>query len=114
MDPAAISVIRRNIAALSLDGRVRIIRGDALRVVKSLEAWEEPYRIALVAPPYFRGLDGQAMDLLGASTLVEPAGIVILQQHKKEPFQESYGRLRLRKTYLYGETRVSTYLVEPE
>lgn len=110
--PRAIETIRKNVASLSLDGRVRIVQGDALRAVRALEASDEPYRIVLVAPPYFTGLDKQAMELLGRSPLVDPSGIVVLQQHKKEPFEEVYGSLRLRKTYLYGETRVTTYLVD--
>ncbi len=108
--PKAVDVIRRNISSLGLEGRTRVIQGDALRVVRALELSDEPYRIVLVAPPYFKGLDKQAMDLMGTSRLVDDAGIVVLQQHKKEPFSESYGNLALRKTYLYGETRVSTYL----
>jgi len=112
LSPGAVEVIRRNIASLGLGGRARIIQGDAIRVVRSLEASEGPYRIVLVAPPYFKGLDQQAMELLGSSRLVDESGIVVLQQHRKEPFEESCGKLRLRKTYLYGETRVSTYLVE--
>lgn len=108
--PKAISVIRRNLSSLGLEGRSRVIQGDALRVVASLAVSEEPYRIALVAPPYFEGLDRKAMETLGSSRLVDPSGIVVLQQHKKEPFAEAYGGLGRRKTYLYGETRVSTYL----
>jgi hypothetical protein len=50
------------------------------------------------------------MEAVGSSNLTDPTGIVVLQQHKKEPFAETYGALVLRKTYLYGETRISTYL----
>lgn len=110
--PKAIETIRKNMASLSLDGRVRVIQGDALRVVRALEVSDAPYRIVLVAPPYFTGLDQQAMELLGTSPLVDPSGTVVLQQHKKELLKEAYGNLRLRRTYLYGETRVATYLVE--
>ncbi len=108
--PKAVSVIRRNLESLGLTGCSQVIQGDALRVVRSLESRDEPYRIALVAPPYFKGLDKQAMEYLGTSRLVDAAGIVVLQQHRKEPFSDEYGNLALRKTYLYGETRVTTYL----
>lgn len=109
LSPRAIEVIRRNVASLGLVSRTRIIQGDATRVIRLLEASDDPYRIVIVAPPYFEDLDRQAMELLGSSRLVDPSGMVVLQQHRKELFRESYGNLRLRKTYLYGETRVSTY-----
>lgn len=114
VSPKAVEVIRRNVSSLGLESRTRVIQGDAIRVLRSLEASEQPYHIAIVAPPYFKGLDGLAMERLGSSRLVEESGVVVLQQHKKEQFHESYGYLRLRKTYSYGETRVSTYLVAAE
>ncbi len=107
----AVEVIQKNVASLSLVGRVRVISGDSTRIIKTLDDAEEKYGIVIVAPPYFAGLDDKAMDLLGKSRLVEPAGIVVLQQHKRELHAESYGTLRLRKTYSYGETKISTYLV---
>lgn len=110
LSPRAIKVIRANIDSLGLAERTRVIRGDALKVVKNLESSDLPYEIVLVAPPYFHGLDRDAMALLGASPLVGPAGIVVLQQHKREGFREAYGKLELRKEYLYGETRISTYV----
>lgn len=112
LSPRAVDVIRKNIDSLGLSSRARVIQGDALRVIRALETSDEPYRIVLVAPPYFKGLDKRAMDALGSSGLPDPSGIVVLQQHKKEPFSETYGNLRLRKTYLYGETRISTYLTD--
>lgn len=110
-NPKAVEIIRANLASLGIEPRVRLIIGDAIRVIGTLEKTDIPYTIALVAPPYFTGLDKQAMDLLGRSALVDPAGIVVLQQHRKEARQDAYGRLTLNRTYMYGDTRVSTYLV---
>ncbi len=112
--PKAVEIIRKNVSTLGLVGRVRVVSGDSTRVIGTLDRAGENYRIVIVAPPYFAGLDKIAMDLLGKSHLVEPAGIVVLQQHKKEPHAESYGTLRLRKAYSYGETKISTYLVSQE
>ncbi|MGI6631445.1 MAG: 16S rRNA (guanine(966)-N(2))-methyltransferase RsmD [Bacillota bacterium] len=112
-NPKAVEIIRKNLSTLGIESRARVIIGDALRIVRLLEKTEKPYSIALVAPPYFTGLDKGAMDILGTSPLVDPAGIVVLQQHRKEKHEESYGRLAINRTYMYGDTRVSTYLVMP-
>jgi hypothetical protein len=34
----------------------------------------------------------------------------VLQQARKERFHNEYGLLKLRKTYNYGDTRISTYI----
>ena len=112
--PKAVEIIRKNVSSLGLVGHVGVISGDSTKVIGTLDNAGEKYRIVIVAPPYFAGLDKRVMDLLGKSRLVEPAGIVVLQQHKKEPHAEAYGALRLRKTYSYGETKISTYLVSQD
>ncbi|HHY75526.1 MAG TPA: 16S rRNA (guanine(966)-N(2))-methyltransferase RsmD [Firmicutes bacterium] len=109
-NPRAVETIRKNVSSLGIQDRVRLINGDALRVMGLLEKEGLRFEIVLVAPPYFTELDQRAMDLLGKSTLVDPAGIVILQQHRREKMEEKWGHLSLRKTYSYGDTRISTYL----
>lgn len=108
-NPKAVATIKSNVNNLLLNNRVQIILGDALKVVKSLETREKPFHIVLVAPPYFSGMDQASMKLLGNSSLVDPSGIVLLQQHKKEERKEIYGNLELKKIYSYGDTRVSTF-----
>ncbi len=109
-NPKAIQILRKNAAILGIAGRVQIIQGDALKTMGSIETSRKKFLIAVVAPPYFLGLDQKAMEGLGSSLLLEPGGIAVLQQHKKEQTLESYGVLELRKTYSYGETKISTYL----
>ncbi len=106
--PAA-ETIKKNLAALGLTNRVRVVLGDALKVAPTLEVSGESFRIILVAPPYFLSLDQTAMKMLGASPLLEPGGIVVLQQHKKEQTLEAYGNLRLLRSYSYGITKVTTF-----
>ncbi|MGI6661955.1 MAG: 16S rRNA (guanine(966)-N(2))-methyltransferase RsmD [Bacillota bacterium] len=109
-NPKAVETVRRNLASLGIEDRVRLITGDATRIVDLLEKSGCRYEIILVAPPYFTELDEKTMEILGRSPLVDPAGIVVLQQHRRERMEEKWGRLSLRKTYSYGDTRISTYL----
>jgi 16S rRNA G966 N2-methylase RsmD len=64
----------------------------------------------MVAPPYFTGLDRASMEKLASGAILSPSGIVVLQQSRKERFNEAYGSLVLKKTYRYGDTRISTYV----
>lgn len=109
-DQRAVTVMKKNVKNLNLFHRVEIIHGDALKVISLLERKGRKYRIILVAPPYFTMLDQTSMQFLGTrTTLLEPEGIVLLQQHKKENHLERYGKLVLQKSYRYGDTYVSTY-----
>ncbi len=113
ISPRAIQTIRKNMALLGIENQVEVMEGDALSILRLLERAGKTYDIALVAPPYFTGLDQKAMSALSPGTLISPWGIVVLQQHRREDFRETYGSLRLRKKYSYGDTRISTYTLAP-
>jgi len=108
-DRRAVTVMKTNVKNLSLFHRVEIIHGDALKIMPLLERKKIKYRIILAAPPYFTMLDQRSMEFLGTRTLLEPGGIVLLQQHKKESHLERYGKIVLQRSYRYGDTYLSTY-----
>ncbi len=109
-NPKAVQVLRKNAAKLGVENRVQIVRADALQVIQRFKTAGENFDIIMVAPPYFTGLDQETMKKLSSATLLSPGGIVVLQQARKEKFSEKYGLLTLRKTYRYGDTRISTYI----
>ena len=111
-NPRAVQILRKNATHLDVVKSVEIVRADALKVIEKLKNVERTFDIVLVAPPYFTGLDQQTMGKLSDGNLLKPDGIVMLQQSRKERFKESYGKLILKKTYRYGETRISTYMRE--
>jgi 16S rRNA (guanine966-N2)-methyltransferase len=110
-NPKAVGVIKKNVSSLKIQDKVKILTGDALRILPTLENKGLKYSIVLIAPPYFTELDQKTMEIVGRSNLVSPNGILVLQQHRKEKYLEVYGNLVVLKTYLYGETRVTTYKV---
>ncbi len=113
-NPKAVETIRKNVDILGVRDQVRVIKGDFAQVLPALKRSGEKYDIILVAPPYFTGLDIKAMEKLGSGELLSPWGVTVLQQHKREDFRKRYGNLVLRKEYLYGVTRVSTYILSQD
>ncbi len=61
-DEAACRAIERNIRDCRLEERARLIRGDALKILETLEA--EPFDLVLLDPPYGKGLIERALELL--------------------------------------------------
>lgn len=110
-NPRAVQLLRKNAATLGVKHLVKIFKADALDMIDRLAKAEERFDIIIVAPPYFTGLDQESMARLAPGKLLTPGGIVVLQQSPKEQFNERYGALVLKKTYTYGDTRISTYVV---
>ena len=61
-DEVACRAIERNIRDCRLEERARLVRGDALKILETLEA--EPFDLVLLDPPYGKGLIEQALELL--------------------------------------------------
>ncbi len=111
-NPKAVEVIKKNVARMGLENQVRVIRGDALKVIDQLAIKGQSFDIIIVAPPYFTGLDALSMRKLSRTGLLAPGGIVVLQQAMEEQLVDAYGVLKSRKTYKYGDTRITTYVVK--
>lgn len=111
-NPKAVEVIKKNVARMGLENQVRVIRGDALKVIDQLAIKGQSFDIIIVAPPYFTGLDALSMRKLSQTGLLAPGGIVVLQQAMEERLVDAYGVLKSRKTYKYGDTRITTYVVK--
>jgi len=111
-NPKAVEVIKKNVARMGLEDQVKVIRGNALNVIDQLASKNESYDIIIVAPPYFTGLDVSSMKKLSDTNLLAPGGIIVLQQSMDEQFVDTYGILKSRKTYKYGDTRITTYVAK--
>ncbi|MGI6628393.1 MAG: 16S rRNA (guanine(966)-N(2))-methyltransferase RsmD [Bacillota bacterium] len=109
-NPRAVEIIKKNAAKLGLQSQTQVVHADALDMIKRFMQSRETFDIIIVAPPYFTRLDQAAMKMLSSKNLLGPDGIIVLQQARKERFHNEYGLLKLRKTYNYGDTRISTYI----
>lgn len=101
--PAALKVLRANVAALGADRRVTVVAGDALRFVAGVGEIE--FDIALADPPYGRGL---------AAALVErfrrrPFAHLLALEHRRDDAFPAHPADRARR---YGDT-VLTFIRAP-
>lgn len=112
-DPRAFAVLRRNIEeleacdaeALPMDYRaaLRLLRGRGSR-----------FRLALLDPPYGKGIAERAAGELAGSGIVEPGGTVVIEEAVRagEPsFPAGWEREQNRR---YGDTRVTLFTVREE
>jgi 16S rRNA (guanine(966)-N(2))-methyltransferase RsmD len=106
-DPAVARVIERNIAACGLGDRARLIRGDALSLLRRLEARGERFDIVFLDPPYDSPVVGRALRRLGDSSLLGEGALVVLEHPPGRPPAAGAGGLETRRTVSYGDTCLS-------
>ncbi|HEX2568917.1 MAG TPA: 16S rRNA (guanine(966)-N(2))-methyltransferase RsmD [Polyangia bacterium] len=113
-DRPAIQAATRNVAALGLEARVRIVQGDAAVVLRRLPG---PFSWVFLDPPYGMGAIERVLRLLGDGVLLTPGAVVLAEHDAREAPADRHGRLALEERRRYGQTAVSFYRLaatEPE
>ncbi len=111
--PEAAALVARNVQRLGVAGRVRVIGADALEACRELGARGERFDVVLIMPPYWKGLQQQALDAVARAGLVAPDGVVVVQRHRDEPGAVPPRGLGLVRSRTYGRTAFDFYEPAP-
>ncbi len=104
LHPPAAALIQRNAESMDIQDQIQVHCGDAIRMINLLAEKSHCFDIILVAPPYGRGLQQQAVSALASCSLLNKDGIVIVQRDKREPDTKPAAPLCLTRTRSYGRT----------
>lgn len=107
--PAAARVLRENLQPCGFLPRSRILRLSARRALSLLEEERTQFDGVLVDPPYGRDLAHEALQRLGAGSLVAVAGWVVVEHHVDDPIAAAYGTLQLTRNRRYGKTCLALF-----
>ena len=108
VDGNVLGVLRKNVERLGLVEQCRLIRGDALVVLRRAVPGG-PFDIAFVDPPYSSGLAVGALELLAAAGALADEAIVVVEHASVDTMPEAVGRLDLIRSRKYGSTTVDFY-----
>lgn len=103
----AITLARRNLSALGLTARARVLQVDATRPPAAAEA----HTIAFLDPPYRSGLADPALAALAAAGWLAPQALCIVETEAREAFAAPAGFAILDERR-YGRARL-TFLAAP-
>ena len=103
---AARAAIRANVEALNLIGRTRIDRRDAVTLSERTDADGPPFDLALLDPPYGRGLGEAALARLAAGGWLAADALVVLERGSADPSPTPAG-FALLDERTWGAARVS-------
>ncbi|UCF78895.1 MAG: 16S rRNA (guanine(966)-N(2))-methyltransferase RsmD [Candidatus Eiseniibacteriota bacterium] len=98
--------IKKNLSALELPSRGRVLGGGTKSVLGSLSRKGERFDIVFVDPPYGGGMAEETLEAVSAGGLLTGGGVVVVECGKRESLGKKYGALRLRTSRLYGDTRI--------
>lgn len=103
-DPRAVALVRENLEHTGLSDRAQVFQADSLMFVRNRH---ERFDIALLDPPYGRGILQQALE--AAAPCVSENGTIVCELPEKEEMPEHVGEFSLYRRYRYGKTELAVY-----
>jgi 16S rRNA (guanine(966)-N(2))-methyltransferase RsmD len=106
-DRRAVAALRRNIAALGLAARTRVLAEDVRRALDRLTREGARFDLVFVDPPYASGFADLALARLAAGGLVTADGVVVVQHSTKHPPDAGAARWRAFRRRRFGQTTLT-------
>lgn len=110
LDRRACRVMGRNAGSLAVEDRCRIVQADSLLYGAQLATNAERFDLVFVAPPYWKGLQREALVVVEAHKLLALDGVAVVQRDGREqPAETDLGGLRMLRERRWGNTVVAFY-----
>ncbi|MBW2513087.1 MAG: 16S rRNA (guanine(966)-N(2))-methyltransferase RsmD [Deltaproteobacteria bacterium] len=112
-EPAAISLLKKNLRSCRLEERSRVISWDIERNLNCLRSHGRRYNLIFLDPPYHRDLVLPALRHLKKSQSMKPGACLVLEHGNADQLPLPLADFNLLDQRRYGKTLVSflTYMV---
>ncbi len=105
----SVEVIRKNLETTGFTRKAVVINSDA---ISFLSARNDRYDIALLDPPYSKGILQQALEKV--PRVMNEGGVIICEAPFNEELPEKADNFILQKKYRYGKTGLFLYRAQRE
>lgn len=104
----AIAVLRANLAALGLEPRARVVRGEATATLRRLARERERFDLVLVDPPYASGEAARALASLAGAGILTPGATLVVESSRRDELTAPGGLVVLDER-CYGDTKITSF-----
>ena len=111
-DTEAVLAIRDNLGRLSRElprDAWRLVHLDAERGLRQLAKVEPPFDVVVFDPPYHTDEGKKALNTVVEYAMLAPAGVVVIEHHRRTEWPATIGSLQRGKRHRYGDTVLSLY-----
>lgn len=105
----SVDIIKKNLESTSFTKKAVVVNSDAAAF---LSRRSEKYDIALLDPPYSKGILEKSLEKL--PDVMEQTGIIICEAPYNDVLPEKVGDFCLKKKYRYGKTGLFLYRIPEE
>jgi 16S rRNA (guanine966-N2)-methyltransferase len=109
----SIRLIKKNLILCGHESSGIILRRDLKKGIRrSHPLAREVFDLAFLDPPYAAGYLSGLLEALSTQGFLSSGALVVAESAKRENLPVAVGRLQMRDTRSYGDTRISIYAFE--
>jgi 16S rRNA (guanine966-N2)-methyltransferase len=106
MRPEAIRLVRENLVFCKLEGRAKVLLGDALGF---LGRTDETFDLIFLDPPYGSDLLKNSLEAIARFDILSDHGIILCESSVTELLPELPPPFREGRAYRYGKIKITVY-----
>lgn len=110
-DVQAIRTIQQNLALTGMLPKAQLIRQDVWQFIKGQQPFPPVFDIIFLDPPYEKGFEVRAMELITQPCWLSEAGVIVVETSKKTVMPLRAGIFRLCRQEKYGDTCLNFYTI---
>jgi 16S rRNA (guanine966-N2)-methyltransferase len=108
-DARRLGTIRRHANEFGFHEKVLVFEGRAEEFLRKMPAGKESFDIFFVDPPYQSEEIQKILPMIEEKDLLRNDGIIIAEHFFKKKLPEAFGKLRVKRSYRYGDTMLTLY-----
>lgn len=109
----SLALLKKNIAKAKITSGIKIVKGDALKLIKKFFLAGEKFDYIFCDPPYNKGLVAMLLQALSQDDILKTQGLLIIEHSKEEAVDLLMSnKLLLFRKEKYGDTFVSFFKKE--
>ena len=101
--------IRRNADEFGFKEKALVVSGSVYEFLKKASAANESFDIFFLDPPYHSEEINKVLPLIGEKGLLSENGLVIVEHFFKKKMSETSDKLKMSRSYRYGDTMLTLY-----
>ncbi|MEE8807631.1 MAG: 16S rRNA (guanine(966)-N(2))-methyltransferase RsmD [Lactimicrobium sp.] len=105
----AVNIIRRNIAALQVQGQSRVLAISDRKALAVLSREGTMFDLVYLDPPYEKQHNAEVMQYLVDHGMLNDGARVVIEAKKEDAYPASCGTLQFQKEKVYGIMKIAYY-----
>lgn len=104
-----IRAIKENAERFGFHERAVVIKGRAYEFLREAANEKQSFDIFFLDPPYYSDEIMKTLPMIGEGRLLNEGGVVIVEHFFKKKLPDVAGKLKILKSYRYGDTMLTFY-----